>query len=129
MERDRAIHPNRIQQPIAFLKKPNQRPQPPSCPAPPARTAMPKSTSVVRSVPMPRASTTDPDARLYKKSPGTGAALCFIGHALMENRSGLIVQGELTQADGRAESQADRHGASSLPGIHLQADSRSRQAI
>jgi transposase len=34
------------------------------------------------------ASTTDPDARLYKKSPGTGAMLCFIGHALMENRSG-----------------------------------------
>ena len=33
------------------------------------------------------ASTTDPDARLYKKSPGTGAMLCFIGHALMENRA------------------------------------------
>lgn len=37
------------------------------------------------------ASTTDPEARLYKKSPGTGAMLCFIGHALMENRNGLIV--------------------------------------
>ena len=34
------------------------------------------------------ASTTDPDARLYKKSPDTGAMLCFMGHALMENRSG-----------------------------------------
>jgi len=43
-------------------------------------------------------STTDPDARLYKKSPGTGAVLCFVGHALMENRNGLIVQGDLTQA-------------------------------
>lgn len=42
------------------------------------------------------ASTTDPDARLYRKSPGTGAMLCFIGHALMENRGGLIVQGDLT---------------------------------
>ena len=52
------------------------------------------------------ASTTDPDARLYKKSPGTGAMLCFIGHALMENRSGLIVQGDLTQADGHAERRA-----------------------
>ncbi len=52
------------------------------------------------------ASTTDPDARLYKKSPGTGAMLCFIGHALMESRSGLIVQGELTQADGHAERRA-----------------------
>lgn len=36
------------------------------------------------------ASTTDPDAHLYRKSPGTGAMLCFIGHALMENRSGLM---------------------------------------
>jgi hypothetical protein len=52
------------------------------------------------------ASTTDPDARLYKKSPGTGAMLCFIGHALMENRNGLIVQGDLTQADGHAERTA-----------------------
>jgi transposase len=52
------------------------------------------------------ASTTDPDARLYKKSPGTGAVLCFMGHALMENRSGLIVQGDLTQADGHAERRA-----------------------
>ena len=52
------------------------------------------------------ASTTDPDARLYKKSPGTGAMLCFMGHALMENRSGLIVQADLTQADGHAERQA-----------------------
>lgn len=52
------------------------------------------------------ASTTDPDARLYKKSPGTGAVLCFMGHALMENRSGLIVQGDLTRADGHAERHA-----------------------
>ena len=42
-------------------------------------------------------SITDPDARLYKKSAGSGAMLCFIGHALMEKRYGLIVQGELTQ--------------------------------
>ena len=52
------------------------------------------------------ASTTDPEARLYKKSPGTGAILCFMGHTLMENRSGLIVQAELTQADGHAERRA-----------------------
>lgn len=52
------------------------------------------------------ASTTDPDARLYKKSPSTGAMLCFIGHALMENRSGLIVQADLTRADGHAERRA-----------------------
>jgi len=52
------------------------------------------------------ASTTDPDARLYKKFPGSGAMLCFMGHALMENRSGLIVQGDLTQACGHAERRA-----------------------
>jgi hypothetical protein len=73
------------------------------------------------------ASTTDPDARLYKKSPGTGTALCFIGHALMENRSGLIVQGELTQADGRAERQAaldmvHRHSPGSTRKLTLGAD-------
>lgn len=44
------------------------------------------------------ASTSDPDARLCRKSPGTGAMPCFIGHALIENRSGLIVQGDLTEA-------------------------------
>lgn len=54
-------------------------------------------------------STTDPEARLYKKSPGAGAVLCFMGHALMENRSGLIVQGDLTQADGHAERRAALH--------------------
>jgi transposase len=52
------------------------------------------------------ASTTDPEARLYKKSPGTGAVLCFMGHALMENRHGLVVQGDVTLADGHAERKA-----------------------
>ncbi|SFU81517.1 Transposase domain [Aliiroseovarius crassostreae] len=42
------------------------------------------------------ASMTDPEARLFKKAPGAGAMLCFIGHRLMENRSGLIVQADLT---------------------------------
>ena len=64
------------------------------------------------------ASTTDPDARLYKKSPGTGAMLCFIGHALMENRSGLSVQGDLTQADGHAEAaRGARHDPPTFPRI------------
>ena len=73
------------------------------------------------------ASTTDPDARLYKKSPGTGAMLCFIGHALMENRNGLIVQGDLTQADGHAERRAaldmiHRHSPGSTRQLTLGAD-------
>src|SRR5262249_27003341 len=48
-------------------------------------------------------STTDPDARLYRKGPGMEAKLCFIGHALMENRSGLIVDTRLTRVSGHAE--------------------------
>jgi transposase len=48
-------------------------------------------------------STTDPEARLYRKGPGMEARLCFIGHTLMENRSGLIVDTRLTMADGHAE--------------------------
>ena len=73
------------------------------------------------------ASTTDPDARLYKKSPGTGAMLCFMGHALMENRSGLIVQGDLTQACGHAERRAaldmiHRHSPGSTRQLTLGAD-------
>jgi transposase len=52
------------------------------------------------------ASTTDPDAKLYRKGPGMEARLCFMGHALMENRSGLLVDTCLTQAGGHAERVA-----------------------
>jgi transposase len=52
------------------------------------------------------ASRTDPDARLYKKSAGTEARLCYLGHALMENRSGLIVGATVTHASGTAERAA-----------------------
>jgi transposase len=48
-------------------------------------------------------STTDPEARLYRKGSGMEAKLAYLGHALMENRSGLIVEACLTQADGHAE--------------------------
>jgi IS5 family transposase len=51
-------------------------------------------------------STTDPDARLYRKGPGMEAKLCFIGHVLMENRSGLIVDTRLTRVSGHAERLA-----------------------
>ena len=73
------------------------------------------------------ASTTDPEARLYKKSPGAGATLCFMGHALMENRHGLVVQGDLTQADGHAERRAaldmvHRHSPGSTRRLTLGAD-------
>jgi transposase len=52
------------------------------------------------------ASTTDPDARLYRKGGGQPAELCYLGHALMENRSGLIVGGVATRATGDAEPLA-----------------------
>ena len=51
-------------------------------------------------------STTDPDARLYKKSEGDKSQLCFMGHVLMENRSGLVVDVEVTHATGTAEREA-----------------------
>jgi transposase len=51
-------------------------------------------------------STTDPDARLYRKGPGMEARLCFIGHGLMENRSGLIVDARLTRVSGHADRLA-----------------------
>jgi len=51
-------------------------------------------------------SKTDPDAKLYRKSKGSGARLSYLGHTLVENRSGLIVGTYLTQADGTAERDA-----------------------
>jgi transposase len=51
-------------------------------------------------------STTDPEARLYRKSFGTESKLCFSGHVLMDNREGLVVDVEITQATGYAERQA-----------------------
>lgn len=52
------------------------------------------------------ASTTDPDARLYRKGDGQASRLCYMGHALMENRHGLAVGAEVTYATGTAERDA-----------------------
>lgn len=51
-------------------------------------------------------STTDPEAKLYRKGDGQPAKLCYLGHVLMENRNGLVVDGQLTQANGTAEREA-----------------------
>jgi len=51
-------------------------------------------------------SKTDPDARLYRKGGGQEARLGYLGHVMMENRNGLIVDALLTQADGTAEREA-----------------------
>jgi transposase len=48
-------------------------------------------------------STTDPDARLFRKGAGKEAKLCHMGHLMMENRNALIVDAQLTEANGTAE--------------------------
>lgn len=71
-------------------------------------------------------STTDPEARLFRKGLGKEARLCFMGHALMENRNGLIVGAVTTTALGHAERWAaltliEPHAATPQP-VTLGAD-------
>jgi transposase len=63
-------------------------------------------------------STTDPDARLLKKGKGKESKLCFMGHTLMENRNGLVVDSRLTLANGTAEWEAALEMIEELPGNH-----------
>jgi IS5 family transposase len=51
-------------------------------------------------------SKTDPDAKLFRKGAAQEAKLCYMGHVLMENRNGLVVGAEVTQATGFAEREA-----------------------
>ena len=51
-------------------------------------------------------SSTDPDARMYRKSHNAASILCYQGHVLMENRSGLVVSAVVTHADGTGERAA-----------------------
>jgi transposase len=60
-------------------------------------------------------STTDPDARLFRKSAGQPSQLCHMGHLLMENRNGLVVDAALTTATGTAEREAAASMLSALP--------------
>jgi transposase len=62
-------------------------------------------------------STTDPEARLYKKSQGSEAKLSYLGHGLMENRNGLLVATLVTPADGTAERDAALLLAERIPGV------------
>jgi transposase len=61
------------------------------------------------------ASTSDPEAKLYKKSTGAEAKLTFMGHVLMENRNGLVVNARLTEASGYAERDAALEMVAELP--------------
>ncbi len=62
-------------------------------------------------------STTDPEARLYRKSKGSEAKLSYLGQVLMENRNGLLVQTMVTEANGTAERDAAMLMAEKLPGV------------
>jgi transposase len=62
-------------------------------------------------------STTDREARLYKKSRGSEAKLCYLGHVEMENRNGLAVNSRLTQAHGRAEPNAALEMVEEIAGL------------
>jgi IS5 family transposase len=62
-------------------------------------------------------STTDPDARLYRKSRGSEAKMSYLGPALMENRHGLLVDTMVTLADGTAERDAAVLMASQISGV------------
>jgi len=61
-------------------------------------------------------SVTDPDARLYRKSAGSGAILCYQGHTVMENRHGLIVRARVSRTSGTAERETALALLKTLPG-------------
>jgi len=63
-------------------------------------------------------STTDPDARLYKKARGREARLGYLGHVLLEHRSGLTVDTRVTPADGHGERDAALLMIQEIPGQH-----------
>ena len=62
------------------------------------------------------ASTTDPDARLFRKGQNQAAILAYQGHVLMENRSGLVVGAVVTHADGFGEREAALAMLDTVPG-------------
>jgi len=64
------------------------------------------------------ASTTDRDARLYRKGPSQPAKLAYLGHVLMENRHALVVDTRLTLATGTAEREAALDMVADRPGNH-----------
>jgi transposase len=61
-------------------------------------------------------STTDPDARLFRKGSSQAAILAYQGHVLMENRTGLVVGAVVTHADGFGERRAALAMLDTLPG-------------
>src|SRR5271167_3952656 len=91
-------------------------------PPPPGRNAEADFRKTKRSNET-HASTTDLDARLFRKGDGQESRLSYLGHALMENRNGLVVAAEATLATGTAEREAAAALTKDLPkGTTLGAD-------
>ena len=86
----------------------------PSEPPPPGRNREADFRKTKRSN-KTHASTTDKDARLYRKGAGQESRLCYLGHALMENRNGLVAAAEATLATGTAEREAAAAFSQRLP--------------
>ena len=61
-------------------------------------------------------STTDPEAKLYRKGGGQESRMAYLGHVMMDNRHGIAIDTLLTQANGRAEREAALAMAAHLPG-------------
>lgn len=61
-------------------------------------------------------STTDPEARLYRKGHGQESRMAYLGHVMMDNRHGIAIDTLLTEASGRAEREAALAMAADLPG-------------
>ncbi len=74
-------------------------------------------------------STTDPEARLYRKSFGTESKLCFAAHVLMDNRYGLAVDARLTAANPRSEWEAALEMIGELRARHQALHVGSRQRL
>ena len=65
-----------------------------------------------------RASTTDPESRLFRKGKGKEAKMAYMGHVLTENRNGLVVDAKVSQATGTAERDAALDLVEAIPGRH-----------
>jgi transposase len=95
----------------SFKKKGAKRTQPPDDPGNPT-----VDFSGEKRCNATHESTTDPDAKLYRKSFGTESKLCYWGHVLMDNRYGLAVGGRVTQATSYAERTAAIDLLAKIPG-------------
>ena len=63
-------------------------------------------------------SVTDPEARLLRKGKGKEAKLAFLGHLLMENRHGLLLDGRVSEGSGTAKRDMAQAMIADLPGRH-----------